>query len=140
MTIKRYSDSQLGLFTVRDIRQPGWFFVDNEIVDRYGSRIGAYGVAVYGVLCRYARNDSQQAELSARDVGAILGISHDRVGKSFADLVEVGLIHVEVPEHPGPGVNSIITLLNVKGTGRHTSSSAGEHVQFTGGTGRHTST
>jgi hypothetical protein len=118
--------NQPSLFAVRDQRQPGWFFVDNEIVDRYGSQIGAYGVAVYNVLCRHAKNGSQRVELSARDIGATLGISHDRVGKSLTDLVDVGLIDLEVPAHPGPGVVSIITLLNAKATGRHTSSSSDE--------------
>jgi len=36
--------SDFAKFRRRDQRQPGWFFVDNEIIDKYTSRIGAYGV------------------------------------------------------------------------------------------------
>lgn len=114
--------SQPPLFHVRDQRRQGWFSVDNEIVDNYAGQIGAYGVAVYCVLCRHVRNESQQVKLSARDIGATLGISHDRVRKSLANLVEVELIHHAVPERPGPGLISTITLLDAKTTGRHTSS------------------
>jgi hypothetical protein len=100
--------------TIRDHRQPGWFFIDNEIVDRYGQHLGAYGIAVYSVLGRYAKNDTQQVRLSARDVAAALGISQDRVRKSLADLAGVGLIHIDIPERPAPGLVSVITLLNLK--------------------------
>jgi len=118
--------SQALLFHIRDQRRQGWFSVDNEIVDNYASQIGAYGVAVYCVLCRHVRNENQQVKLSARDIGAALGISHDRVRKSLTDLVGVDLIHHEVPERSGPGLISTITLLDAKTTGRHTSSSVGE--------------
>jgi hypothetical protein len=118
--------SALENFIVRDQREPGWFFVDNEIIDRYANEIGAYGVAVYCVLSRHERNKIRRVKLSTRDIGAALGISHDRVRKSLADLVNVGLIHRELPEHPAPGLISTIALLNLKVTGRHTSSSAVE--------------
>lgn len=114
----------LGNIIVRDQRQPGWFYVDNEILDRYAGQIGAYGLAVYCVISRHSKN--QVAKLSQRDIAASLGISHDRVGKSFRTLGDLDLIFVEVPERPGPGLISEITLLNVKLTGRHTSSSVAE--------------
>jgi len=41
-------------------------------------------------------------------------ISQDRARKSLGDLAQFGLIHVEVPDHPSPGVISTITLLKVK--------------------------
>lgn len=99
---------------IRDQRQPGWFFVDNEVIDQYSQRLGAYGVAVYNVLSRYAKNGSQQVNLSARDIAIALGISQDRVRKSFVDLADVGLIHLHIPTRPAPGLITKITLLNVK--------------------------
>jgi len=111
--------------SIRDQRQPGWFFVDNEIIDKCGPQLGAYGVAIYCVMCRYARNGNQQVNLSARDIGSALGILQDRVRKSLADLARVGLIHLLIPDHPAPGLISRITLLNVKGTERHTLCSPG---------------
>src|SRR5216683_3128696 len=117
----------LGNIAVRDQREPGWFFVDNEIIDKYARQIGAYGVAVYSVLCRHCRNSTQQVtNLSQRDIAASLGISQDRVRKSLSVLVDFSLIAVEVPERPCPGIISTITLLKVKTTERHTFSSAAE--------------
>jgi hypothetical protein len=113
------------LFEVRDQREPGWFFVDNELVDKYGVRIGAYGLAIYNVLCRHCKNATQQvSNLSQRDIAATLQISQDRVRKSLLDLVELQLIHVDLPARPAPGIISTITLLKVKTTERHTFSSA----------------
>ena len=124
-------------FIVRDLRRQGYFTIDNEIVDYFADRIGAYGLAVYVVLCRHARNGTQEAQLSAREIGTRLDISHDRVRKSLVDLSNTGLIWQEVPDRPGPGLISIYTLADVKQltlklTGRHTSSSSNDwtpHVQ-----------
>jgi hypothetical protein len=34
-------------FTVQDRRRKGFFTVDNELYDRFGSKLGPYGLAVY---------------------------------------------------------------------------------------------
>jgi hypothetical protein len=129
-------NGQTNLFAVRDLRRVGYFTVDNEIIDKYGARLGAYGVAIYAVLSRRCKNSTQQvSNLSQRDIAGTLGISRDRVGKSLQELVESGLIHVEAPDRPAPGAPggiSTITLLTVKptqelvatrpGGGRHTTS------------------
>ena len=108
-------------FEVRDQREPGWFYIDNEIVDLYGSRLGAYGVAVYAVLSRHEKNHT--VRLSQRDIAAALGISQDRVRKSLAQLAELRLINIEIPEHPSAGLISTITLLKVKKNERQALSS-----------------
>jgi hypothetical protein len=114
-------------FAIRDRRQPGWFYIDNEIIDKYGRHLDAYGVAVYAVLCRHCRNSTQQVtNLSQRDIAATLGISQDRVRKSLNTLVEFFLIAVDIPQRPCPGIISTITLLSVKATERHTFSSSDE--------------
>ncbi len=112
---------------VRDQREPGWFHIDNEIVDQYGVRLGAYGISVYAVLCRRCITSTQQVlNLSQRDIAAILGISQDRVRKSLVGLADFGLIQIDTPEHPAPGVIATIRLLKVKVTERHTFSSGPE--------------
>jgi len=101
-------------FAVRDQRRSGWFSIDNEIIDDYGRSLGAYGIAVYTVLCRRVKPSSQRVDgLSQRDIAAIIGISQDRVRKSLSDLAQLRLIHIEAPDHPSPGVFSVITLLAV---------------------------
>ncbi|MGB2775418.1 MAG: helix-turn-helix domain-containing protein, partial [Anaerolineae bacterium] len=37
-----------------DERRTNWFWIDNEVVDRFGPQIGAYGLAVYAALARFA--------------------------------------------------------------------------------------
>ena len=113
------------VFELRDQREPGWFYIDNELLDDYGAELGPYGIAVYSVLSRHWRKD-QKIELSNRDIASTLGISHDRVRKSLTDLVRLGLIKLETPAHPAPGSVSRISLGRVKATGRHTSSSTPE--------------
>jgi|ERR1017187_4936079 DNA-binding transcriptional MocR family regulator len=105
---------------VRDQRQPGWFYVDNEVVDHHGWHLGAYGLAVYCILSRHAKYSTQKVNLSQRDIAKALGISQDRVRKSLRDLVARGLIHVEAPERPSPCLISTITLRKVKQTERPT--------------------
>jgi hypothetical protein len=113
-------------FVVRDQRQPGWFFVDNELIDKFGKQLGAYGVAVYAVLARYSKNSTQQVNLSQRDIAAMLGISQGRVRASLRELVDAGLIHMEVPARPSPGVISEIMMLKLKTTEHHMLSSTAE--------------
>lgn len=109
----------MSAIVIRDQREPGWFHIDNEIIDRYGVKLGACGVSVYALLCRRCTNSTQQVRnLSRRDIGAILGISQDRVRKSLNDLADLGLIHVDIPDRPSPGIISTITLLKVKTTER----------------------
>lgn len=116
---------------VRDRRRVGYCQIDNEIIDEYGLKIGAYGVAVYNVLCRHARNDkTQQVRLSTRDIAETLAISHDRVRKSLADLVNSGLVRQDAPpERHGPGAISTFTLLNVKKSWSNSRKSWTPHVQ-----------
>ncbi len=45
-------------FVVRD-RRPGFLRVYNDLYDKFGSTLGAYGLAVYMALCRYADQDSE---------------------------------------------------------------------------------
>jgi hypothetical protein len=102
-------------FIVRDQRQWGWYFVDNEIIDKYGPELGAYGVAVYTVLCRHSwRSRTQQVDISQRDIAAYLKISQDAVRKSIHKLVTLGLVHAEVPDRGSQSRLSRFWLLNVK--------------------------
>ncbi|MGA3105296.1 MAG: helix-turn-helix domain-containing protein [Terriglobales bacterium] len=112
-------------FIVRDQKEPGWFHIDNEIIDNYGPRVGPYALAVYTVLCRKCERSTQEVpNLSQRDIAVRIGISQAAVGTSLGKLEAVGLIHRVTPDHPAPGMISRIFLLRVKAlTERHTFSS-----------------
>ncbi len=40
--------------TLQDTRTPGWFWIEDAVIDRFGPHIGAIGVAVYAYLARRA--------------------------------------------------------------------------------------
>ncbi len=46
-------------FKVRDKRNKGWFFVDNEYLNGYGKVLGGLGIAIYVDLCRHADSDQK---------------------------------------------------------------------------------
>jgi len=103
--------------TVRNQAESGWFHIDNELIDKYGCQLGAFGVAVYCVLCRYAKKD-QRLNLSQREIAALIGISQASARKFLHLLAELGLIKIDVPEQPSPGPSGIssFTLLRIKAT------------------------
>jgi len=94
---------------IRDIRQPGWFFVDNEIIDVYGKEIGVYGIVVYAILARHASQDSQKAWPSIRHMAEMLGTGKKQIQNALLALKDVGLIHIERTNR-----HNTYTLLNVK--------------------------
>jgi len=94
---------------IRDIRQPGWFFVDNEIIDVYGKEIGVYGIAVYAILARYTSQDSQKAWPSIRTMARMLGTGKKQIQNALLALKDAGLICIEKTNR-----YNTYTLLNVK--------------------------
>lgn len=86
---------------IRDHRQPGWWWASNEIIDVYGQRLGAYGIAVYAVLCRHASNRSQQCWPGLDRIAGLVAISRRQAIKSIQALEAADLVQVE--RHPGQG-------------------------------------
>jgi hypothetical protein len=80
---------------VRDSRQPGHFWADNEIVDDYLPIIGAYGFAVYMLLCKYADAKTGQCDPSVGGMAKRLQISPPTVKKALTTLEECGLISIK---------------------------------------------
>ena len=64
--------------TFHDAREPGWFWMEDAIIDRFGPRLGAIGVAIYAYLARRANREgvsfpsyqtiARQLKLSRRTV------------------------------------------------------------------------
>ena len=80
---------------VRDKRQPGHFWADNEIVEDYLPTIGVYGFAVYMLLCKYANSETGQCDPSVKTIAKTLSISAPTVQKALKALVDSHLITVE---------------------------------------------
>ena len=78
-------------FRVLDRRRKGFFTIDNELLDRYGERLGPYGLAVYMALARFANQESEcfpsQSTLAKRT-----GMSRMQVSREIEKLKQLNLI------------------------------------------------
>jgi len=102
-------------FMVRDSRQPGHFWADNEVLDVYGPRLGVFAFAVYMVMARRADNSTGQCTLSTRRIAAQLNMSLGMVVNVLRRIVELGLARkVLESEHGKPAV---YVLADVKALG-----------------------
>jgi len=79
---------------IRDQRQPGWWWAENELIDTWASTLGPYGLAVYAVLARHVDNASQQCRLSYGRIAELLNISRRQVIREIQRLEEYGLIQI----------------------------------------------
>ena len=74
-------------FQIRDLRKQGWYFTDNDFIDRGYSRIlGANVFAVYNGLCRHADNKTQKTYVGIKLLTEELGISRMTVMDSIRAL------------------------------------------------------
>src|SRR5262245_22339007 len=80
---------------VRDHRKPGWFWMDNRILDDYGERLGVYGIAVYALLAKHASEQDQRAWPSLRTMAKELHIGLSSLQRSLDQLVTLGLVSRE---------------------------------------------
>lgn len=72
---------------IRDLRKQGWYFTDNDFIDKGYSRIlGANAFAVYNGLCRHADNKTQKTYVGIKLLTEELGISRMTVMDSIRAL------------------------------------------------------
>ncbi len=80
-------------FSVRDRRRKGFFTIDNELLDNFGAHLGAYGLAVYLALARFANQDST-CWPSLSTIAKRTGMSRPQVIREIAKLTVLQLIAV----------------------------------------------
>ena len=79
-----------GATKVRDGR-PGRFWMDDSIYDVWGEKLGVYGIAVYGLLCR--RADAQgRSYPGLKGMARMLKISKSKLCTTLEELEAHGLI------------------------------------------------
>lgn len=105
---------------VRDIRERGWLWIDNSVLERYGAELGPYGIAVYVTLAYRANGHTQKCWPGRADIARLIGISAKQVSREVAKLEQLGLIGVERRWKPGDQDQdtNVYTLLSVSGEGR----------------------
>lgn len=81
--------------TIVDDRKPGWCWIDNDVIDKYGPSIGPHAIAVYLVLARYANKDTRKAWPSFATIAKLSGISRPTAIKAISKLIDSGLVATE---------------------------------------------
>lgn len=81
--------------TVVDERRPGWCWVDNDVIDKFGPILGPNAMAVYLVLARYANKDTRKAWPSFATIAKLAGISRPTAIKAIRKLINAGLVSSE---------------------------------------------
>lgn len=101
------------LFKVRDRRQKGWFYLDNEYLNGYAKIFGAIGTAIYVSLCRHADNETQECFPSMELIGSELSISRNTITKYIRLFEQYRLITVErEKDNTGKWKNNTYFLLD----------------------------
>ncbi len=67
---------------VRSMRSGEWFWVHHQVLDRYGTQLGPYGIAVYAALCRFA-SQQQMAFPSQKLIAEKIGASRSKVSREL---------------------------------------------------------
>ena len=89
-----------------------FYCVDNNLIDEYGEKIGAIGVAVYNALIRYANRTTDIAFPAIGTIAKKLKLGRTTVKKYLRLLLQVGLIAINprVSAEGDPTSNSYMIL------------------------------
>lgn len=99
---------------VKDGR-PGRFWMDDDVIDRFGSKLGAFGIAVYTMLCRRADKNGESYP-SLRRMSEDLGISERQAKRELKKLRDLKLIAIEVRRNErGQHKPNVYTILQLPG-------------------------
>jgi len=102
-----------GGFAVKD-RRPGFAIIDNALIDDYGPTIGAYGIAAYCILVRFAKADGTDAYPSYQTVADLMNTSRSTAIRAIKKLTQLGLIEKESRRSKGESLSNIYVLVDIK--------------------------
>ncbi len=97
---------------IRDKRNKGWFYLDNEYLNGYAKIFGGIGTAIYVSLCRHA--DAEQKCFPSQElIGEELNIAPRTVRKYIKMFEDWNLLHVDRKKtSDGRWLNNIYYLLD----------------------------
>jgi GntR family transcriptional regulator len=88
------------------------YLTDNAIIDDYGPKIGAHGVAVYHALNRFADRQTGICWPKIKTIGARLRLSESSVKRALLILKTVGLITIDPRwSDDGDRTSNLFTLI-----------------------------
>ena len=94
---------------VRSLHKTRFFWIANEVYDRYAPTLGFECLGLYAALARYAHNHTGQCWPSLARLSREGKIAQERVAEHLQTLVQAGLIAIE----DRPGKPLLISLLDV---------------------------
>lgn len=102
-----------GEFRVRDRRNANWCWVEKVVLDKLGHVLGAHGISVYLILCRYA-NEEGHCWPAYRTIANLTGMSRPAVKKYAKWLEALGLIAIQERDRleNGGSTSNLFTLLD----------------------------
>jgi hypothetical protein len=100
--------------TLKDERRRPFYIIDNDLIDKYGPRIGVYGIAVYNLIARYADANGENAFPSLTTITQKLDISRPKATTTLDLLAEVGLIRKERRQNEtGGNTSNLYTIVDL---------------------------
>jgi len=81
-------------YKVRDKRNRGWFYMDNEYLNGLGKHLGVTGIAIYVSLCRHADNE-QKCFPAQETIAEELGCSVATIKRYLRLLTKHNVIAIE---------------------------------------------
>jgi len=79
---------------IRSLAVRGWYWINRDILKRYGRILKSSGLAVYNVLASYANSKSQTCFPTQKSIAGHLGLSIRTVNRKIRLLKDFNLIKV----------------------------------------------
>ncbi len=119
-------------FKVRDRRNKGWFYMDNDYLNGYAKHFGAMGTSIYMSLCRHA-DGGQKCFPSQKLIAKELNIGERTVRDYLNHFAKYQLIHIQREKsEKGTWLNNVYTLLDksewIKPQARVASGATGKEI------------
>jgi len=95
---------------IRDKRNKGWFWLDNDYLNGYAKVFGPVGTSVYLSICRHVDTKTQKCFPSQSFIAQELGISDRTVRKYLQLFIKHSLMEVEKERKGGKWLNNIYSL------------------------------
>lgn len=86
---------------IRDLRNGDWYWIHKEVILRFGSKLGPYGIAIYNILALFAHGRTQECYPSQQRIAAILGCSRRTVFSYLKKLEKLKLVRSEKKDRQG---------------------------------------